>query len=268
MNSEVIRAAIAYCGHTDFRPRYYANDHGKDTVDIQPVVMELTDGRMVPPQLNREGFTLVPHQSVVGNFQDRAEVAAAHAIEIEHLIQAETGADHVHVTGPGLLRFSERSGVAGSLDNSMPARFAHVDISAKTAKQFATQATPPGKTLARYAHFNVWRAISAPPQDVPLALCDARSVAAEDLIEADAIFDMLDAPEWSFEGWIVAHNPAHRWHWFSDMNRDEVIIFKTSDSDPKAPQCVPHVAFDHPSIAPETPARISIEMRAIALWFA
>jgi hypothetical protein len=268
MSDEAIRAAIAYCGHTDFRPRYYANDHSKDTVVIRPVEMALTDGRGVAPQLDREGFTLVPHHSVVSDFQDRMQVAASYPAEIEQLMLAQTGADHVLITGPGILRFSERSGVAGSLDNSMPARFAHVDISSKTARQFASQATPPGKNLARYAHFNIWRAISAPPQDVPLALCDARSVATKDLIEADAIFDMLDAPEWSFEGWIIAHSPGHRWRWFSDMNRDEVIIFKTSDSDPTAPQCVPHVAFDHPAIAPETPARISIEMRALALWFA
>ena len=43
--------------------------------------------------------------------------------------------------------------------------------------------------VARYAHYNVWRAFSGAPQDVPLALCDRRSVARDDLIVADAIFD-------------------------------------------------------------------------------
>jgi hypothetical protein len=262
-----MRADIAYCARTDFRPRYYANDHSKDTVEISQVPMVVEDARSLLPMLDREGFTLVKHRSVVADFQDRAEVAELHPAEIEQLILSQSGADMVIVTGPGVLRFSERSGVAGALDNSMPARFAHVDISTKTADSFAATATPSGRSLARYAHYNIWRAISVPPQDVPLAVCDSRSVSIADLIEADAIFDMLNAPEWSFEGWVVAHNPNHKWHWFSDMNRDEVIIFKTSDSDPLAPRHVPHVAFDHPATAPDTPSRVSIEMRALALWF-
>ena len=59
--------------------------------------------------------------------------------------------------------------------------------------------------MARFAHFNVWRAISEPPQDVPLAICDARSVAKHDLIRADAIFDTPGKAEWSFEGLVLAH---------------------------------------------------------------
>jgi hypothetical protein len=171
------------------------------------------------------------------------------------------------VTAPGVLRFSEASTRAGSLNNSMPARFAHVDITDDTALAFGERTAPAGKRVARCAHYNVWRAISAPPQDVPLAVCDARTVAPADLIVADAIFDEVGKPEWSFESWLIAHNPAHRWHWFSDMTRDEVLIFKTNDSDPAAPHCVPHVAFDNQDCLASAPPRASIEMRAIAYWF-
>jgi hypothetical protein len=149
----------------------------------------------------------------------------------------------------------------------MPARFAHVDITDATAAAFAKNSAPAGKLIRRHAHFNVWRAFSAPPQDVPLAVCDARSVDPDDLIVADAIFDEAGKPEWSFEGWVVAHNPAHRWHWFSDMNRNEALVFKTNDSDPAYARCVPHVAFDDPNCAASAPARASIEMRAIAYWY-
>jgi hypothetical protein len=167
-----------------------------------------------------------------------------------------------------VLRFSEKSARSGALDNSRPARFAHVDISDATAAVFAHRAAPEGRALARFAHFNVWRAISAPPQDVPLAVCDARSIRADDLILADAVFDAPGKSEWSFEGVVVAHDPAHRWHWFPDMTRDEVLIFKTHDSDPARAHCVPHVAFNNPFASSQAPPRASIEMRAIALWFA
>ena len=125
-----------------------------------------------------------------------------------------------------------------------------------------------GRALARFVHYNIWRALSPPPQDVPLAVCDARSVAPADLIAADAVFDSPGKPEWSFEGLVLAHSPAHRWHWFPDMHRDEALIFKTHDSDRSHAHCVPHVAFDHAGCPAHAAPRISIEMRALALWFA
>ncbi len=191
-----------------------------------------------------------------------------HRQEIVDLISALSGADLVVVNSPGVLRFSEKSPRCGALDNSKPARFAHVDISDATAAAFARRAAPGNRTLARFVHYNVWRAISAPPQDVPLAVCDARSLTANDLIKADAVFDSPAQPEWSFEGIVVAHDASHRWHWFPDMTRDEALIFKTNDSDLNRAHCVAHVAFNDPGCGPQTPARASIEMRAIALWFA
>jgi hypothetical protein len=260
-------AAIAYAARTDYRPRFHANDHSRDTVVIAPQEMTLTNGRAAVPGLDIEGFRLVPHVSRVADFREAGEVAADHPAEIEALLLAETGADVVVVTGPGVLRFSERSQQAGTLNNSYPARFAHVDVSDATAAMFAARSAPQGRAFTRAAAYNVWRTFSGAPQDVPLAVCDARSVDAADLILADAVFDAADQPEWSFEAQVVAHNRAHRWHWFADMSRDEVIIFKTHDSLAGVAHCVPHVAFDSPDATPEWHPRASIEMRAIAYWF-
>ncbi len=264
----MISAGINYSARTIPRPRYYANDHIRDELAIDPQSMSIFDGRAAGASLEREGFTLIRHESAVADFTDADAVRAVHRDEIATLIKSLSGADSVSVTAPGILRFSEKSGKAGSLNNSMPARFAHVDISDATAESFVRQSGPEGQSLARHAHYNIWRAISAPPQDVPLTVCDARSVSPQDLIAADAVFDVAGQPDWSFEGWVVAHNPAHRWHWFPDMTRDEALVFKTNDSDPLAPHCVPHVAFDHPTCPQDAPARVSIEMRATAFWFA
>ena len=85
---------------------------------------------------------------------------------------------------------------------------------------------------------------------------------------ADAIFDVRDAPEWSFEALVVRGNPRHRWFYFRDMNRDEVLVFKTNDSDPARSHCVPHVAVDDASCPADAPPRVSIEMRGTAYWYA
>lgn len=262
------RALIAYVKAGSGRPRYYANDHSRDVLDIAPVAMDIADARSQASTLDGAGFALLSHRSAVADFSDRAAVESCYRAEIVDLIQPLSGAELVLVNGPGILRFSERSPVSGVLDNSRPARFAHVDVSNHTAAAFARRATPPGRSLRRFVHYNIWRAISAPPQDVPLAVCDARSVAAADLLAADAVFDKPGEPEWSFEGLVLAHAPGHRWHWFPDMQRDEALVFKTHDSEPGRAHCVPHVAFDNGACPAGAPPRVSIEMRALALWFA
>jgi hypothetical protein len=260
-------ALIAYAGRSIARPRYYANDHSRDLLDITPVAMTVTDARPRSMTLDDAGFTLVTHHSALGDFTDRGAVEAIHRAEIIALVQQLSGADLVLVTSPGILRFSERAPQSGTLDNSRPARFAHVDVSDATAAMFAQRAAPAERTVARFVHYNIWRAVSAPPQDVPLAVCDARTVAARDLLAADAVFDSPGKPEWSFEGLLLAHSAAHRWHWFPDMQRDEALIFKTHDSDRSRAHCVPHVAFDDDACPAHAPARVSLEMRALALWF-
>lgn len=263
-----VNAAIAYAGRGIARPRYHANDTRRDVLDIAPRAMRIADARGRGDTLDEAGFTLLQHHSSVADFSDAAAVDSAHRAEIVALIRKLSGADQVLVNSPGILRFSERSAQSGRLNNSRPARFAHVDISDATALGFTRRAAPAGRMLKRFVHYNVWRVISLPPQDVPLAVCDARSVAPADLILADAIFDSPDQPEWSFEGLVVAHNPAHRWCWFPEMTREEALVFKTHDSDAARAHCVPHVAFDNPLCPADAPPRISLEMRALALWYA
>lgn len=262
------RSTINYVASGGDRMRYFANDSSRDTIVLDPRSMAIDPALADDTGLDREGFALIRHRSAVVDFGDSAHVAQVHPPEIVDLVKTVTGADLVVVTGTGVLRFAERSAQSGALDNSRPARFAHVDISDVTAAQFSARSLPDGSAPPRRAaHYNVWRALSAAPQDVPLALCDARSVTPDDLIAADAIFDRNGVDVWSFEGLVVAHSPAHRWRWFRDLGRDEVIVFKTHDSDPARAHCVPHVAFDDPDCPADAPPRASIEMRAIAYWF-
>jgi hypothetical protein len=266
-----VKGSVNYIGEMAERPRYYANDHSRDVLTLDPRSVSIEDarGRNESPSLSREGFQLVPHRSSVADFKNPAEIAAVHSAEIQHLLLALSGADRVAVNSPGVLRFSEKSAEAGKFNNSFPARFIHVDISDDTAQRFAERSEPKdlGRPIRRFAHYNVWRALSAPPQDIPLAVCDARSIVRADLMEADAVFDVPGAPEWSFEGWVVRYNPAHRWSYFSGMRIDEALVFKTNDSDPGEPHCVPHSAFDDPTCPAGVAPRASIEMRGIAYWF-
>lgn len=267
--SEGVQATINYVARGAVRPRYHANDVSRDVVPLAPRRMPIADARTFAraPTLDCEGFALRAHRSRVRNFLHIDQHADEHAAEIRAFLSEVSGADDVIVTGRPILRFSEKEALSGHLDNSRPARFAHVDMSDATASLFVARSSGE-RRLLRFCYFNVWRTFTGAPQDVPLALCDAGSVSPDDLIAADAIFDSPEQPEWSFEGIVVAHNPAHRWAWFPDMTRDEVIVFKTHDSDPSRAHAVPHVAFDDPACPPDAPARASVEMRAVALWWA
>jgi hypothetical protein len=143
-----------------------------------------------------------------------------------------------------------------------------VDVSDTAAENFYARSRPDnGRGLRRSAQYNVWRVLTPPPQDVPLAECDARSLAREDFIAADASFDRDGAILFSFETWLLRHDPAQRWAYFPDMRADEALIFKTHDTDLSVAHCVPHGAFDNRDCPPDAQPRVSIEMRGIAYWF-
>lgn len=229
--SQIIRGVVNYVAPMATRPRYHANDISRDVIDFDPREVEIRNARTDGASLQSHGFTLVRHASRVTDFRDEAATRAIYAPEVEALVRELSGADEVRVTSPGVLRFGEKSDDSGRRNNSRPVRFVHVDINDETALQFAVRATPPDRgAVRRFAHFNVWRVLTAPPQDVPLALCDADSLDPTDLVEADAVFDEADTPEWSFTGLVICATPRHRWRWFPDMRPDEALVFKTNDA--------------------------------------
>ncbi|KAH7348509.1 hypothetical protein BKA65DRAFT_550582 [Rhexocercosporidium sp. MPI-PUGE-AT-0058] len=121
------------------------------------------------------------------------------------------------------------------------------------------QAPVLGKQRVRF--LNIWRPITTPNQDSPLAVCDYRSLNPDrDLVAADIIF-----PHYQDEAYEVLYNPKQRWFYKKGMDWDDVIVFKLGDSQAdEAPLC-PHSAFIDHSVPNGTPARKSIEIRAMII---
>jgi hypothetical protein len=271
MEDTVVYAQVNYTGEMSVRPKFFANDHSLDRVALDPRTVPIVDGRWCAeaPTLAREGLELLECLTEVKEFRDADQVASIYHGEIERFIQELTGADAVVVTGRPILRFAERSSEAGTRDNSNAARLVHIDTSDSTAEQMARASAPKDpRAIRRIAQHNIWRAFSGPPQDVPLAVCDARSVAPGDLIPADAMFDRDGKVMRTFESLLLRYNPAHRWYFFSDMTPDEVLVFKRHDTDRNEPKTVPHSAFSDPRAPKDCAPRASIEIRTIAYWFA
>jgi hypothetical protein len=264
-------AELNYLAAMDERPQFHANDKSLDRVALDPRTVPIGDARAARerPTLAREGLELFACPTQVSEFRDAEEVARVYPPEIRRFMLELTGADAVVVTGPPILRFGERSPEAGTRDNSHAARLVHIDVSERAAADFAGSAAPAvDRTLRRTAQHNIWRTFSPPPQDVPLAVCDARTVAPADLVVADANFDRGGTVVRSFEALLLRYNPAHRWLFFSDMLRSEILVFKRHDTDPGQPHQVAHSAFSDHRVSAEQIPRASVEMRTIAYWYA
>ena len=95
-----------------------------------------------------------------------------------------------------------------------------------------------------------------------LALADATSVRIEDLVATDQRF-----PDRTGEIYHLAHNPAHRFYYAAEMERDEVILIKSWDSRGSDDTTYPaHGAFQYPNQDPAAPPRESIELRTYVVF--
>lgn len=272
---DVVEATINYVAAMTERPKFHAQDHGRDNLRFEPRRVAITNARSLAdaPTLEREGLTIASHRSAIRDFRDADEVRAKYPRELERLIVELTGAVRAKVLGGGgLVRYTERSPYYKTGMNTQPARFPHVDFTPSTSPGLSANvfgSTPePLKPGQRLVGYNVWRVVSEPPQDVPLAVVDSRTVARADLMPADGVYDQGDDPaKWPvLEAYVLRHNPGHRWLYYRDMRPDEALIFRGYGNEPVWRAGVPHSAFDDPTCPAGAPPRVSIEARVYAVY--
>jgi hypothetical protein len=267
-----LESSVNYIGDMDEFPVFFSENHDRNNLVLDEHRIRIHDARPIQHglDLERDGFALVDWPSAVRDFTDAAEVDRVYPAEICALIERLTGADKVIATR-GVWRWGERAPECGSRINSRPARFVHIDYSRESFENFArVHLETAGVTdidgwlAGRFVAWNIWRVITPPPQDVPLAICAAPSVAAQDFLTGEAVIDAPGQPEMRFGSSLIRHNPAHRWYWFSDMHPGEALVFKAFDSDRSRIQGCPHSAFNNPLCPPGVTPRGSIEIRAYA----
>ncbi len=113
--------------------------------------------------------------------------------------------------------------------------------------------------------YQTWRAVSDPPQDNLLALCDRSSVRASDVAFYDAVLTGEGSMMESVEAASCRFNPDHRWYHASNMGADDVLVFLGHDSaQPDAVQPF-HTGFDVPGHEDAQP-RASLEARFFAFY--
>lgn len=230
-------------------------------------------GRYDECSLDAEGFTVVNAPTRVRNFHDRAEVMRVYLREADALLRALTGCTATAPLNSPLVRVS---GLGGSRPpgTAPTGDFAHADLASWSAPYLLQRNLPDSEAAARLssgarlAVFNIWRTFSGPPQDMPLALCDARSVAPEDKQACTITLQTSAGDVQTWDNLAYRYSPAHRWFYCSDMTRDEAYVFRSYDSSPEQAEQVPHSAFVNTSLATGSviKPRASIELRLFAFW--
>jgi hypothetical protein len=260
---------------------FYTEDESRNTMQVLPGRrFAITNARPVgePFSLEQNGFQLCRLETGIQDFRnielDQA-LADEYCAEIEKFLLNLTGGALAIVRRDSL---TTRYGVAGNhvdLPNSRPVRFAHSDNTNSSAAGRALQSAVNQlkangipfdlSEFSRYAFYNVWRCVSPAPQDIPLAVCDARTVDPADEITVTAITTSAIHGEIVHDTTGYKYNPQHRWYYYRDMSPNEVLVFKTHDSE-RALRRTPHTAFDDPSCPAGVQTRNSVELRA-AVFF-
>ena len=273
LTDSVVHAPINYLGDMTERPKFHAQERSRDNLRFNTQVMAISDARTwsEAPSLEREGVALVSHKTAVKDFYDPDQRAGLYLDEVERLIKEVTGAPQVHVLrGGGMIRYAKRSPHYKTGVNTQTAHFPHIDFTQATAPGLADSTFGSGKIELRPGQrligYNIWRVVSDPPQDIPLAVCDARTIERQDLMAADGVYDAGPPPWMELEAYAIRHNPRHRWLYFRDMRPDEALIFRAYDNLPDFRPGTAHSAFDDPTCPDDAPARVSIEARAFAIF--
>lgn len=279
LDHDVVKGAVYYAlpGSEPLFWHQYAPPPGQQLSNIEFVehVVPIRDARRAKRafRLDVEGAVIYRGRSAVRDFYDEDELHRVGYPEAAAIAKAVSGARHAFVFDHNMRR------AADAIDSKQavaqkPVFHVHTDFSAQAApvrlRDFVANSTALevktvlGSALTsrcRFAVINVWRPIVGPVRDSPLALVDSSSVGEPDLLAAALLY-----PDRKGEIYYVGFNVAHRWWYLSDMQPDEVWVFKNYDSaSDGCARFTPHTAFidtTRQQIAP----RESVEFRAFVVF--
>jgi hypothetical protein len=264
-----IEATLNYIKNTGEKLFTYTGGPGSLDVrtggTVDPRQMVIRNGRLETRDftLDRNGFHFVPHPTRVTDFFDEDDIKRVYYPEMEALVKAESGArrvvvfDHTLRTADDELR--EKTKIREVV------RRVHNDYTEWSGPQRVRDFLPDEAEdllSRRFAIIQVWRPIRHPVETFPLAICDARSVSADDFVISERVY-----PNRVGQTYAVGYNPDHAWYWFPRMRRDEALVFKVFDSlkDGRA-RWTAHTAFEDPTSPPNARPRESIEIRTLAFF--
>ncbi len=277
-NLDHVVARIAYLasGHDRVGYRVWPPASGR-TPEAPPKEyhdVRIHDCRPIAPSLDIDeaGFMVRRHRSAVHDFYDEELVSRSYLPEVERVLQQETGALAVFAFDHNVR--SAKGAAEGRPGVRAPVDMAHNDYTEGSGPRRVREilAARGRSDLAGHdaALVNVWRPIRGPVQDVPLTICEASSTSPADFVDTEIEHygeDDLSRPRHVGQILSARYNPAHRWFYLSDMQADEIWMFKcwAAAKDGRA-RYTAHTGFVNPAAPAGSLPRESIEVRTVVVY--
>ncbi|MFC0401297.1 CmcJ/NvfI family oxidoreductase [Paraburkholderia rhizosphaerae] len=267
----MVEADLNYLVPTGEKPSRYMYDPppgvamqtGTFTAHRMPIV----NARVAAPpgglSIDRNGFELHGHTSALDDFSDPIAIKSVYYPESEQLIKRVTGARRVVIFDHTL----RDGGAEPASGVHHPVKAIHNDQTFVSGRRRVRDHAPAGEVdewlKGHTAIVNLWRPIGAPIESAPLAMCDSRSIALNDLIPMDLHRQDGEVGE----VYAFAFSAQHRWFYFPQMTPEEVLLLKIYDSAGDGiARLTAHTAFDDPTSAADALPRRSIELRTLLLF--
>lgn len=271
-----VTAQLSYLTKSNITPVSYAYEPPTgvpwESGNYDAVWTDIADAREVDKSfsVDVEGFALMDASTALSDFTDVEQIRRVYYREASEIALQVTGGKHAFIFDH-LVRRREKDRAPLTFGKRAPEGLAaangriHNDYSeASGLRRLNMVVSDPAirASIKRYSIINIWRSIKGPVLDTPLAICDARTVSTADLITSEVHY-----PRRIGEIYGLLHSPAHRWFYYSEMDRHEALVFKQFDSLTQGvARFVPHAAFDLPAIPVDASLRESIELRCLVVY--
>jgi len=270
LSTHAIRAKFNYIVDTGVPPVRYIDwpemEHKAIAPQYRQYEMTVRNGRPLRDtfDFDAHGFVFVEHRTQVKDFTDEAQRKRAYNPEVQALIKKQSGASEV-IVFDHTIRVSDEE-MQKSANARPTVKSVHNDYTESSAprrlREIVGDAEAERRMKKRWAIVQVWRPIRGKVLIDPIGICDGRSIPQQGFIRVERRYKYRTG-----EVYHIAHNPAHEWYYFPLMTRDEALVFKVFDSDPRRPsRFTAHSAFDDPATPPDAPPRESIETRTFAFF--
>jgi len=253
-------------------PEHVSDFGGRTT----PVKVLVRDGRQKGLKFDDNSFELVEQKTSLSTsdfYENPEKIITTYYNEMIELIKKETGAAHVIVFHHQVRNAKLNTGGIQNLNTPVQGYAAgihtdsHVEHSDSMFNQYTTPEAMAKYRKGRYLYMNCWRNISETPiANNHLAVLDQTSVTSPDDYLATDLFIMQGMHQQQYR-LTTRNSHRHRWYYYSQMKKNEVLMFKQFDSDPeRSGRMSFHTAFVDPQAPADAPVRESIEIRAFAFF--
>ena len=247
------------------------------------------------------GFEVINYPAKEKAFTDDAAVRGGYYDEVETILRSKLPGVKKVVIFDHTIRKHDPSSAR------QPVQQVHVDQTPDAAAARVRRHLPKEEAeqllKGRYQLINVWRPISHPASDFPLAVVDWRSTSPQDFVKVDLLYPQRQAQtngtngvhddddrgkeilpdanahnstagyEVKGETYGVAPNDKHRFYYMKDMTPEETMFIKCFDSRSEwnggktgLASLTPHTAFIDPGTPEGAKGRESIEVRCLVFY--